>query len=689
MIVKNESKIIRRCIDSCIKIIDGISICDTGSTDNTVELIQTAGSFYSVPTKVYNHEWKNFGHNRSLSFTSSLDFIKEQSWDPKECFDLLLDADMCLKIESGFDKQNLTKVGYQIMQKNPTMEYQNMRLIRCDRDWKCIGATHEYWSQAVEDPKQPMETNYNLLWIDDQNDGGSKSDKFERDIRLLKEDLVRDPDNVRTLFYLANSLKDSGNPDRWREAIQYYEKRIKKGGWTEEVFYSLNYMGQCYEHLKEYYTAAGCYLEAFQYHNKRSESLYNLAHMYRNQGKNMMSYVIAKLGSSIPYPTGDVLFIVKPVYSYLFQLELSIVSYYISGKRKEGMIVSNKLLFDPDVPSNVKNNVRFNLEWYLDPIKIVEKVPIEIKLPYLVETDPGRGTYRSMNPSIVKTKSGYTLNVRCVNYKQEKGIYSYLDGSGVINTRNILVNMDKNLKTLTETEIVDTIGKDCSKTVIGLEDIRLFEWQGGLWCVAGNRLTVDTPQIVLCQLGVPVDVPGNGPGSTGPAGGNGKKVIQVASKTLLVGPKGEHNCEKNWMPVVRNNHLYLLYSYQPFVRLKYRPSDKTVVVTDNHLLKYDLSSFRGSCAPIVYDDGYLAVIHEVLFTDRRIYIHRFIAYDDKMLPKAVSFPFYFFQKNIEYVCGMVLDHAKKNFLITMGINDAESYLIKVSYDTVKNMLVPL
>ena len=40
MIVKNESKIIARLLTSVSPIIDSYCICDTGSTDNTVEIIQ-------------------------------------------------------------------------------------------------------------------------------------------------------------------------------------------------------------------------------------------------------------------------------------------------------------------------------------------------------------------------------------------------------------------------------------------------------------------------------------------------------------------------------------------------------------------------------------------------------------------------------------------------------------------------
>ena len=41
MIVKNESKIITRLFDSVIDIIDTYVICDTGSTDDTIHIINS------------------------------------------------------------------------------------------------------------------------------------------------------------------------------------------------------------------------------------------------------------------------------------------------------------------------------------------------------------------------------------------------------------------------------------------------------------------------------------------------------------------------------------------------------------------------------------------------------------------------------------------------------------------------
>lgn len=66
MIVKNESKIITRLFDSVVSTIDCYCICDTGSTDNTVELITEYFNKRNMPGKVVTEPFKNFCHNRNL-----------------------------------------------------------------------------------------------------------------------------------------------------------------------------------------------------------------------------------------------------------------------------------------------------------------------------------------------------------------------------------------------------------------------------------------------------------------------------------------------------------------------------------------------------------------------------------------------------------------------------------------------
>jgi len=60
MIVKNESKIITRMLESVSSIIDCYCICDTGSTDDTLEVISTFFKNKNIPGKIVIEPFKNF-----------------------------------------------------------------------------------------------------------------------------------------------------------------------------------------------------------------------------------------------------------------------------------------------------------------------------------------------------------------------------------------------------------------------------------------------------------------------------------------------------------------------------------------------------------------------------------------------------------------------------------------------------
>jgi len=52
MIVKNESLIITRLFDSVVNIIDTYCICDTGSTDDTINIIEKYFNDKSIKGKI-------------------------------------------------------------------------------------------------------------------------------------------------------------------------------------------------------------------------------------------------------------------------------------------------------------------------------------------------------------------------------------------------------------------------------------------------------------------------------------------------------------------------------------------------------------------------------------------------------------------------------------------------------------
>ena len=236
MIVKNESKIIRRLMESVVPIIDSYCICDTGSTDNTIEIITSYFAEKNIPGKVIIEPFKNFAYNRTFAL---------QSCNGMSDYVLLLDADMIFQI-NNFNKSRLAEADtFCILQGNDSFYYQNMRIVRNNGLYKYIGVTHEHI--ATPSGNHNSNLSKNELFILDVGDGGSKSDKFERDIRLLLEGLKDEPGNVRYHFYLANSYKDSGH---FTEAIEYYNKRIALGDWEQEIWYSYYQILQIFMKLR-------------------------------------------------------------------------------------------------------------------------------------------------------------------------------------------------------------------------------------------------------------------------------------------------------------------------------------------------------------------------------------------------------------------------------------------------------
>ena len=82
LIVKNESLVIRRCLDSLRGLVQAVVIVDTGSTDDTLAVIRAM----SIPAAMHLRQrpWINFAHNRT-------ELLRLAS--PTADYLLLLDAD--------------------------------------------------------------------------------------------------------------------------------------------------------------------------------------------------------------------------------------------------------------------------------------------------------------------------------------------------------------------------------------------------------------------------------------------------------------------------------------------------------------------------------------------------------------------------------------------------------------------
>ncbi|MFF2328758.1 MULTISPECIES: glycosyltransferase [unclassified Streptomyces] len=345
MIVKDEAKVIERCLNSVRDLVDTWVISDTGSRDGTQELIRAA--MKGIPGELHQEPWTDFGYNRTLNI---------QHARGKADYLLLIDADMTLRREG--DLSELSADSYMLRHLG-RLEYRIPRLVRGDIPWRYEGATHEYLTTA----QQLTVADLQVLSIEHFADGGSRGDKFIRDARLLRKDLKRDPDNPRTVFYLAQTLRDMGET---REAIAMYERRSGMVGWDEEVYYALLQVGVLKADRGDWPGAMDALTRAWESRPQRLEACYELASRLRKSGRHQAAHAVAAAGLNRPAPE-DWLFMEPWVYSWGLLFEHSISAYW-AGDARGSLASCDRLLALPDLPASYREQTLSNRRFAADRV---------------------------------------------------------------------------------------------------------------------------------------------------------------------------------------------------------------------------------------------------------------------------------------------------------------------------------
>jgi len=625
LMIKNEEKILKRCLESVENLVDYFCITDTGSTDNSIAI---AKDFLQTRKgKLFNNEWKNFGDNRSLSFSNAKEYLISIGCDITITYGLLLDADM-LFVQGTLQEQNLTDIGYNFIQVNGNLEYQNTRLVRMDYPWKCLGVTHEYWNgNTTHIPK-------NVCYIDDRNDGGSKSDKFQRDERLLINGLKDEPTNVRYMFYLAQTYKCL---HKWKEAIDMYKIRIEAGGWAEEIWHSYYSIGECYRNMQNVHEFENWMGLAHSYRPTRSESIYSLVKYFREVGHYYKAYHYIKLCENTVFPKDDVLFIQTNVYNGLFDYEASIVEYYIHKERCLERTIRYMLKL-PDYQHNCLSNLKFSIE----PLK--NSKITKLNIPNAFGDD--------YHPSAISV-CGYPMcNVRYVNYSIENGEYLTKNGDPV-QTHNAYINLETN-EVVSKMDDLSIKLKRYDTCVKGLEDIRLFKSNDIIKFTATSVREYEENAIRVI---------------TGDYCTNGHyenvRVLKTPTMSL---------CEKNWIPI--ENTSTFIYKWYPY----------TIIDAESNILKTVntpplFSLFRGSAPPFVFRSEVLVLVHFVEYSKPRKYYHCFVKLSLDYNIISVSLPFFFRKSAIEYCVSVIEKNGKLACFVSL--NDADPHEVVIEYSDLK------
>ena len=359
-VCKNEEKCILTALKSVIDFIDYYIIVDTGSTDNTIQVITDFFKNTKIKGEIHTDEWKNFGHNKTLLFDRCY---------KKADYILHFDADDYFVGKPVFEPG---KSQYYINVRKLNVIYPCLMLFDANYHWKFCGVAHTI-IKCLDSPT-PITTGYLTdrdFYMYSTPDTGARAvdpNKYLKDALLLKEQffdtLLDDPDNLnhRSVFYTAQSFRDFGSIN---DAIKWYSLYTKFADtWIEERYYSYLQLGTLYSDFKKREQA---YLKAIEIIPYRAEAYLLLGTMYNQNKLHSDAYSVLSKARALSFENVQkkyILFLNERSYSKFVNDELSVACYW-TERYQDGLELLNAIIDDPDfewAKKRLTQNKKFFME---------------------------------------------------------------------------------------------------------------------------------------------------------------------------------------------------------------------------------------------------------------------------------------------------------------------------------------
>ena len=257
LIIKNEQKMLPKCLKS-IKGVDEIVICDTGSTDKSIEIAKSAGA------KVFtDYKWNDhFSEARNVSKSHcTSDWL------------LIIDGDEVLESTIPTIRELLKQPFME--EREAIMFYVNtgkevndqIRMFRNLPEIQWIGAAHNlpYFMEGGQPRRMEMQqSTFNIK----ANFSPNHTVDPDRTLRIMTKEIEKGPQVLgqrqytRYLYYIAREWMNRRDPFK---VIWYLEKYTKIAPPTNELADSWFLLATCYADLMELEKAIDAAMQSVKY----------------------------------------------------------------------------------------------------------------------------------------------------------------------------------------------------------------------------------------------------------------------------------------------------------------------------------------------------------------------------------------------------------------------------------------
>ena len=354
MIVKNEGHIIEETLENVHKHfkIDYWVISDTGSTDNTIELIESFFKSKKIKGEIKKEQWVDFAYNRNKAL--------DACWG-KADYILIFDADDL--VEGDLNLPNLDSDGYYLKIKEDELDvnYSRRLIIKNNKKYRWEGGVHEVLEPTEVVKDEFVEGNYNI--ISRRLGSRNKDNKKALNDALILEKLFLNQHvsaklKARYAFYCARSFfsysLESGEDEYLNKAIEWFEKRLKFNLKNDDEKYIVyENLGLLYEKTDQFDKAINAWIEGTKLDPERAECWYDLTRYYNRINRLNLAYSYGLQGIQLPIPDHCSHFVNIGVYNYALAYELCIVCWKMRDLERSYFYFKKSIRY---LPSNYLEN---------------------------------------------------------------------------------------------------------------------------------------------------------------------------------------------------------------------------------------------------------------------------------------------------------------------------------------------